>query len=275
MNPVARGSNKSDDGLATALSNVERAVRAVTTNAKMLASADDIEAFALRAALADVAVRLKNVVDEALGTVALLATDAASTADVALDTYAERLRQALLLRNLDVQGHAPLLIVNGIVFVTFDPQTAQLTVNDEAIHDLRVPSAVTAVLKKLEALKAGSAPVLDFVSQFAVAYDQEVANQGRQPGDQVRLDAVHRELMWMRQSKTFRATMRASAYREYTAEMLRVDLFNALVKQATAPGDRDIVVDSGADTQGALWMFVPSLGRPGYVGRVRLVSKHE
>jgi hypothetical protein len=57
-------------------------------------------------------------------------------------------------------------------------------------------------------------------------------------------------------------------FKEYPVEVFRADLFGALTGDAATRSGRRLRASSGSDTQGALFMVVPALGRTGYVGRL-------
>jgi hypothetical protein len=250
----------------------ENAIRAAGESLVALASDSAFEPFVLLPSILSVAERLNNAVSDTSKLLSQLAASVGNAADERRDTYSERLRTTLAQSGFNPEGTAAEIVVEGRAYLAYDSRSGELRLNDEKVSDLRVGVVVALVKEVLARLSKTATPPAEFASVLTDAYDREVNALGKRPGDQVHIDAVHRQIVWSRQSKTFNRTFKASAYREYTTEMFRSDLYSRLVEGVDLPDGRVLHIDSGADTLGALWMYVPSLARTAFVGRIRLVS---
>jgi hypothetical protein len=255
-----------------ALKAAIKAVQALADRYRALETMGEVEAFQLRAILSDGKKRLAAATAGLAETMQTVETRAITNAELSLDTYADRMKAYLIQLGFDVQGQPPHLAISGSVFVNFDRQKQMAYVNDLELPDLGLPSVGASVKTRLAVLTAGSTPAAVFVEQLSQAYDSEIAESGRSPAEQVRISELYSRLLWQRQSKAFRSSGRASAFREYTSEQFRADLYRVLAERVRTANARAIRVDSGADNVGAIWMLIPALERTGYVGRISFIK---
>lgn len=261
--------------LASGIQDLRRRILALGDLVSSVASGQHCEAFELIDVLAE-GDRSLNETFTSLGqSIENAKSQAEGEIEAALSSYLQRLRDQLRTRGLSCVGDTTNLVIDGIAYVRFDGIEGKVWVNDRLQDDCRVSQVCSVVLAERDRLlKNGSGPET-FARELAQAYDVELASQGRSAGEQLKLDALHWRLMRSRQTKAFLASYSATAFREYTKTQLRADLFALLSSSARTADGRIAVVDSGADTAGALWMMVPALGRMGYIGRIRMVPAND
>jgi hypothetical protein len=186
----------------------------------------------------------------------------------AVDSYAARLGALLRGRGWTVVGDDSQPVIDGVVFVQIDGAKPEVRLNGRIAQDLAAGSIVQGVDETLKRIQSRRTTPESFVKALERAYDEEIRSSGGRPGDQVRIAAIHQRLLLGRQSNAFLQDPRTEVFKEYPAEIFRADLYSALTDKIVTSGKRRLRIASGSDTQGALFMVVPELGRPGHVGRI-------
>ena len=87
-------------------------------------------------------------------------------------------------------------------------------------------------------------------------------------GSQVQTSAVFWQLAMLKQQPSFRSNPVATNFHEYPREIFRADLFRLLESNLTNIDGKHFKYASGSDTAGAVFMFVPQLGRTAHIGRI-------
>lgn len=253
-----------------ALAAVEQNVKALLANLDKVADAAEAEPFEAAAMAAEASSRIGSSVADAAKRLAAIAASLVSGADIARETYVGRLRSRLAQQKLSIGGDANTLAVEGIVIVRFDRESGNVSVNDHVQADARVAAVAEAISERIAQLRKHGREPKTFGKEVLSAYRAELKVSGKPEGDQIRLDTLHMRLTLDRQSKAFSLSPSVRNFREYTREQLRADMYELLRAGGALADGKCLHVDSGAETAGALWMWVPSLGRLGYVGRVRV-----
>lgn len=258
--------------LLTETKHLASRMEALSETVRSSATDPDRESFALLSVLDETGKRIAAAAERLSVTLTEMQQALSGEESAALDSYAFRLAEELRKRGERIEGDPANLILDGVVYVVFDRDRQRVTINGVAADDLRLPAVIAEVLSVRAKLRDGTTPPEAFIEDLLRAYEAETQATGKSVGDQVRLDSLHYRLLMHRQSKAFRSDPSASAFREYTRDQFRSDLYELLASNVTTAGGQAVAVDSGADTAGALWMLIPSLGRAGYVGRLRFTS---
>jgi hypothetical protein len=87
-----------------------------------------------------------------------------------------------------------------------------------------------------------------------------------QPGSQVNTTDLILPLVIQRQSSRFASNPTASAFVPYELRQLRADLYNLLKSELV--GTSGFHWAPGSTNKGAVFIFVPALGRATHVGRI-------
>lgn len=185
-----------------------------------------------------------------------------------LEYLEEHLRRELTRRGLSVVGDTTPLVIDGVVHVEIDKKKPSVSVNGEASEDLSIPGLARAIEERADRLKKDAAKPGAFLELLAEAYDRELRAAARPDAKQVQTLQLLPHLLLARQSAAFRANPSARNFREYTREQFRADMYQLLSSGAFESGGRRFRYASGSDTQGALFMLVPALGRMAHVGRI-------
>jgi hypothetical protein len=136
------------------------------------------------------------------------------------------------------------------------------------IDDLGTTSICSSVSQELERLRLAITPPAQMLERIAEAYRREIRFTGAHPGSQVHTTALVVHLALMRQSANFRGDPSARYYREYPRVLFRADLHTLMASGEYSIRSSKFRYASGADTAGAVFMFVPALGRTAHVGRI-------
>ncbi len=228
----------------------------------------DVESVEAAPRLREAIARLEQTIQRSTvaASAALALIESRYRADV--DSYAERLSGALRAAGWKPSGDPSRPVVEDIVFIDVKPDAPKVTINNRSFGDLRLSAVVAEIRLVLEAIRKRTTPPAAFVAELEAAYGQELVATGTTSGKPVHLGSLHLRLVIGRQGRSFRTDPRASSFKEYPLEVFRADLFNLLSSTTTSPNGKRACVASGADTEGAIFMVIPALGRPGYAARL-------
>jgi hypothetical protein len=185
-----------------------------------------------------------------------------------IETVERRIARQLSSTGHSIFGTSGLLIVDGIVHVDVDIKKRRVTVNDAPIDNLDVTLICSIVEQELERLRLAITPPVQMLERMAEAYKREMRSTGARPGSQVHTTALLVHLALMRQPANFRSDPSARHYREYPSVLFRADLYTLMASGEHSIQSSKFRYASGADTTGAVFMFVPALGRSAHVGRI-------
>ncbi len=256
------------DGVRRAVASLESAIGKMTHELEALSNRDDTEWVQATPALQAINERLGI----SWGPLSMLLRSVISGNEarhrIDADSYFARLGKAFKEQNWEVSGDATRPLIEGLVFVEIDIAKPEIRINSKLVKDMAPASVTATVADTLSRIKARRTTPETFLTELEHAYDEESRAMGVQPGSQVHLSALHQRLLLARQSKAFLRDPRSETFKEYPLELIRADLYGALAADSPTPSGRRLRVASGSDTQGAVFMLVPMLGRAGYVGRV-------
>jgi hypothetical protein len=184
------------------------------------------------------------------------------------DTLEQRLRRELTGNGHSVFGETSLLVVDGIVHVRVDAAAGSVNVNDVASDDLNMKAVAEQVRAEIERLRRLITPPKDFLKALLDAYERETRMTGVPIGSQVHATALALQLALLRQTPTFRNDPLTKYFREYPRALFRADLYRLLESRETKVKGTTLRYAAGADTTGAVFMLVATLGRMAHVGRI-------
>jgi hypothetical protein len=189
-------------------------------------------------------------------------------AEQQIEHFQANLAREIAARGCALHGESSPVIVGGLVHIEPDLSRLQVRVNDVPVRPLDpayVADAAAGELSRLRRLTAEPTQMLQWLMQ---AYDQEILASGRARGTQVTTAALLFRVALIRQSAGFRSDPQARHFRDYPRVLFRADLHTLLASGQRQSDGRTLQFAAGSDTNGALFMLVPSLGRTAYVGRI-------
>lgn len=189
-------------------------------------------------------------------------------ASEALDTLEERLVRTLRDAGLNVYGETALLVIEGIVQAEINIDKALVRINGEATTDISVSGVKQAISAELERVRKLVTAPEKFIGLLLRAYEAERLQARKEFGSQVQTSGVHWQLAMLKQQPSFRSNPTATNFHEYPREIFRADLFRLLESNLTNTDGNRFRYASGSDTAGAIFMFVPQLGRTAHIGRI-------
>lgn len=169
----------------------------------------------------------------------------------------------------NVVGTWPEPVIEGIVFVKVDEGRDRAWVNGRPLQGN--PTAERLVVfasQELDDLLNRRAAPQDFVADAWAAFNQAAVP----PGQGLDVYRLLREMLWLKQSKGFRADPREETFRPYSASQFRADLTHYLAsgsppfKEAGRSHHLDAV--GGSFAQDAIFMYFPQTGRLASCGRL-------
>ena len=181
----------------------------------------------------------------------------------------DRLRRLLASAGLTIYGDSSLIILEGIVHIQLELTKPRVTINDEAQPDLSLPALAEAAITEVQRLKGLATEPLEFLELMLKAYRSVLALRGAPVGSQVGALDLLPHVLLSRQSRRFLENPGHASFRAYGLAEYRADILGLLdLPRETQRKSEKFHWASGSDTKGAVFMFVPSLARTAYVGRV-------
>ncbi len=189
-------------------------------------------------------------------------------ASEALEGLEERLVRTLRDARLNVYGETALLVIEGIVHAEVNTKKALARINGRAATEMSVNGLKAAISAELDRVQKLVTPSEKFISLLLRAYDAERLQAGKEFGSQVQTSGVLWQLAMLKQQTSFRSNPVAVNFHEYPREVFRADLFRLLESNLTSTEGKRFRYASGSDTAGAVFLFVPQLGRTAHIGRI-------
>lgn len=220
------------------------------------------------AAIAGEAAEWESLLEKLRGLVPQLARAAGDVRTKAVDGYVDLLRQAIKSKGHEVFGESNLLIVDRVVHVDLDLKQARAHINGVPALDMARTAMVAAITDELARLRERGEAASTFLPRLLSAYELAIAKNRQQFGTQVMLTELLPFVALQRQSQKFLADPAAAAFEEYPVTLFRADLMGVLSAEAPRADGALFRWAPGSTTKGAVFMFVPSLGRATHVGRV-------
>jgi hypothetical protein len=186
----------------------------------------------------------------------------------ALESFEGHLGRALRDAGLHVYGETALLVINGIVHAEIETKKGSVRINGKVTTDMSVGSVKQVISEELDRLRKLVTPPEKFIRLLLSAYEAERNQTAKEFGSQVQTSGILWQLALLKQQPSFRSNPTATAFREYPRELFRADLFRLLESNLTNTDGKLFRYASGSDTAGAVFMFVPQLGRTAHIGRI-------
>lgn len=233
-----------------------------------LASVEDSDVIR-GSALAKVEIeKWRQVLDQTIRTSQDTSRTMQQRASDVLECLEEHLVRAIREAGLNVYGETSLLVVEGTVHVKIDGKKASTRINDKAVGEMTVNGLTTAIIAELQQVQELITPPEKFLPLLLRAYEMETLQTAKDFGSQVQTSALLCQLAMLRQQTGFRSNPIARNFRGYPREVFRADLFRLLESNLTSASGKRFRYASGSDTAGAVFMFVPQLGRTAHIGRI-------
>jgi hypothetical protein len=189
-------------------------------------------------------------------------------ASEALEGLEEQLVRTLREAGLSVYGETSLLVIEGIVHADVDIKKAIVQINGRVATDMSLDGLKGAIVGELDRVRKLVTSPEKFLPLLLRAYEAERLQAEKEFGAQVQTSALLWQLTMLRQQPGFRSNPVAANFREYPREIFRADLSRLLESDLTSVDGKRFRQASGSDTAGAVFMFVPQLGRTAHVGRI-------
>jgi hypothetical protein len=210
----------------------------------------------------------KRILNSAGQTVEPTNVEMERRASEALETLEERLVRALRDAGLNVHGETALLVIDGIVHAEINIKKRLVRINGEITRDISVSGVKQAISDELDRVRKLVTAPEKFIAFLLHAYEAERLQAGKEFGSQVQTSGVIWQLAMLRQPPSLRSNPIVTNFREYPREIFRADLFRLLESNLTNTDGKRFRYASGSDTAGAVFMFVPQLGRTAHIGRI-------
>jgi len=185
-----------------------------------------------------------------------------------VEEFSDRLKRLLTGAGLNVYGESTVLVVDGVVYVELDNRDAKVRINGISQRDLSLESLSEAVTSERKRITQARAHADTFCMQLRRAYESALSLAGGQFGAQIMTLDLLPHVLLQRQDAKFMSDTSAKHFKEYPLAQFRADLFALLDSGKLDAGDAVFHWAAGSNTKGAVFMFVPSMGRTAHVGRV-------
>jgi hypothetical protein len=185
-----------------------------------------------------------------------------------LETLEERLVRTLRDAGLNVYGEMGLLVVEGVVHVEISVKKPSVRVNGEIATDISIAGLKQLVRDEVDRVRKITTPPEKFIEVLLRAYEAERLHAAKEFGAQLQVSAVFWQATMLKQSPNFRSNPTATNFHGYSREIFRADLYRLLEGNVTNTDGKHFRYASGSDTAGAIFMFVPQLGRTAHIGRI-------
>jgi hypothetical protein len=189
-------------------------------------------------------------------------------ASESLESIEEELVRGLSDAGLKVYGETALLVIDGIVHAEINAKKALARINGKVATDMSVKGLKETISAELDRVRRLLTPPEQFIALLLRAYEAERIQTAKEFGSQVRTSGVFWQLAMLKQQPSFRSNPVVTNFHEYPREIFRADLFGLLGSDVTGTGTKRFRYASGSDTAGAVFMFVPQLGRTAHIGRI-------
>lgn len=210
----------------------------------------------------------KRILHAAQETVQPINTEMERKSAEVLETLEERLVRTLRDAGLNVYGETALLVVEGVVHVEINVKKASVRVNGEIATDISVAGLKQLISDVVGRVRKLTTPPEKFIQVLLRAYEAERLRGAKEFGAQLQVSAVFWEAAMLKQSPSFRSNPTATNFHGYSRELFRADLYRLLEGNVTSTDGKHFRYASGSDTVGAIFMFVPQLGRTAHIGRI-------
>lgn len=185
-----------------------------------------------------------------------------------VEEFTDRLKRLLTESGLVVYGESSLLVVEGLVHIDLDVRNAKASINGLAQRDLSLKGLAERSVSELQRIRQVTVPPEQFGAEMLRAYGAMLPLVGARFGSQVATLDLLPQVLMQRQNASFLADPKAGQFREYPLCDFRADLYGLIGAGTLHIEGATFHWSSGSNTKGAVFMFVPGLGRTAHVGRI-------
>lgn len=202
-----------------------------------------------------------------------------SEAQGVLSSLAEELPTRLRgvsVEGVEVKGVRPDFIVDGGLHVHLDESARWLLVGGAHLPLAPWKKTAQAIARLLSELRNLPFDADGFSNSLFAAYEQALAEAGKTMGAVVPIERILQALALAQQPRAWRLDPTNRNYRGYGRDQLRAQLYRLVtVRPQPAFGRHRLNLTAGSNTENALFMYIPSLGRCAYVGLVSWTPESE
>ena len=181
-----------------------------------------------------------------------------------------RLRDLAKERGWRLEGQWPELYVERGIRVEVDEKTHSITVGTKRLRSTSVQEIVAVLDIQLKDLVPRGFSPGDFIATLAAAYDADVDGRVKQRA----ILEVYRAFVIRSQSPRFWRDARPELFIPLSADQFRARLSRALEASATtAPDGRELRLLPPLNPKDAMFLYLPSEDRFGYVGRIEFLPR--
>lgn len=195
--------------------------------------------------------------------------------DATIEQFASKLKHSLETGKRLVFGESETMVVDGVVHIDLNMKAGLVKINGENHRDLRVDSVVAAVTVAIEELEEQTSDPEIFKKQLLQSYEYLISRTRSSFSSQVKMLDLLPLVAFERQKLRFHKDPRASNYSDYPLTLFRADFYNLLARSSFAVGGFSLKYAPGSTTDGAVFMYVPSLKRTAHLGRIWFEESQE
>jgi hypothetical protein len=255
-------------GLQRKSASLRRGFEQLVRDFTQLAGSDNVDSISGSAVAKSEIEEWKRILNSAAQTAERSNSEIERKASEALETLEESLNRTLRDVGLNVYGGTALLVINGIVHAEINTKKALARINGKVATDMSVKGIKQAISDELDRVRTLITAPEEFITLLLRAYEAERSQVAKEFGSQVSTSGVFWQLAMLKQQPSFRSNPVATNFHEYPREIFRADLFRLLESNLTNIDGKHFRYASGSDTAGAVFMFVPQLGRTAHIGRI-------
>ncbi len=202
-----------------------------------------------------------------------------SDAQAVLNSLAEDLPTRLrgvVPEGVEVKGVRPDYIVDGGLHVHLDESARWLSVGGNHLPLAPWKKTAQGIARLLSELRNLPFDADAFSKSLFAAYEQALVEGGKSMGAVVPIERILQSLALGQQPRAWRLDPTNRNYRGYGRDHLRMQLFRLVTaRPQPSVGGHRLNLTAGSNTENALFMYVPSLGRCAYVGLVSWTPESE
>ena len=186
-----------------------------------------------------------------------------------LESFHQRLIRLITDRGHEVYGETSPLIVDGIVHIDTNlEKKGKVLINGRSVDDLSQLSIASKVEAEIDRIGKNITPPEQMIRDLLAAYEILLRKNGQPFGTQLESTTLQFQIFMKRQPPAFAENPSLATFQEYPREVYRAELYILLKSGLSKLNGKKFRYASGSDTNGAVFMMVPALGRTAHVGRM-------
>jgi hypothetical protein len=172
-------------------------------------------------------------------------------------------------RGHEVYGETSPLIVDGIVHIDTNlGKKGMVLINGRSVDDLSQLSIASQVEAEIDRIGKHITPPEQMIRDLLAAYEYFLRKNGQPFGTQLESTTLQFQIFMKRQPPAFAENPSLDTFEEYPREVYRAELYTLLKSGLSNLNGKKFRYASGSDTNGAVFMMVPALGRTAHIGRM-------